>query len=476
MKKFLIFFDRYYILFYMLMGILITWLNFFGATMISVYGYYIDFKNIILAGFDPKASIIGAPTFPMWGYGWLLLITENKIILIFIQFVLAIFSLWYSFKVLSQYNVISKTGMRVLKIVLLIALPWFAFHSIRWPYSISMSLITLSVFMLWELLFFKSLTNRKDIGKLLLSGVLFGLALNFRSDYYLAPLGIFIVLIIINIHSFRKMAWSFFWVFSVYLLLVPWGLYTKHATGHFLLTSTNAGHVFFIGLGNLPGNTWGIIPLDQDPRLAELIEDHYGEPKTTLIYETDSLIKKEFSRLIRNNPKEYLRKCSYSFGKMIVSGVYPGEFLLKERQKIQALDAWIQPGDTWTPEGSDYPRRLFLKSKFNEEPFHIFKYITFTEFLRLTIKKISYSIGILLTLISFVFLPIGIFFALRKRIFILFFLQLIILYQMAINVAAYNWYLYTSNIFLYLLINLIFSLVMIYEFLNKKREIKKTKS
>ena len=36
--------------------------------------YYADLTNIIRAGFDPSAGALGTPTFPMWGYGWLMLI------------------------------------------------------------------------------------------------------------------------------------------------------------------------------------------------------------------------------------------------------------------------------------------------------------------------------------------------------------------------------------------------------------------
>ena len=127
-----------------IMSVLITWLNYYAHIMLVIYPYYLDFKNIILSGFDHSKGIIGTPTFPMWGYGWLLIISENKIVLITIQFVLALFSIWYLFRQVEKYNILSFNTIFIVKILLIISVPWYAFHSIRWPYSISVSLITLS--------------------------------------------------------------------------------------------------------------------------------------------------------------------------------------------------------------------------------------------------------------------------------------------------------------------------------------------
>jgi hypothetical protein len=188
--------NKYYILIIIIMSVLVTWLNYHGTQMLVVYAYYMDFKNIILSGFDPKASIIGAPTFPMWGYAWLLILTENKIVLIALQFSLAIFSVYYGIKILLRNSIFNRMEIIIFKVVLIIGIPWFAFHSIRWPYSISVSLITISVFTIVEAFFFSRYVGTRFYLRVVFSALLFGLALNFRSDYYLLPVLFFITILL----------------------------------------------------------------------------------------------------------------------------------------------------------------------------------------------------------------------------------------------------------------------------------------
>ena len=79
------FIDKYYYLFMILLAPLFIWLNYYARNMHGILRYYEDFKRIILHGFDPNAALHGVPTFPMWGYGWILLITENQLLLLIIQ-------------------------------------------------------------------------------------------------------------------------------------------------------------------------------------------------------------------------------------------------------------------------------------------------------------------------------------------------------------------------------------------------------
>jgi hypothetical protein len=437
--------------------------------MLVVYAYYMDFKNIILSGFDPKASIIGAPTFPMWGYAWLLILTENKIVLIALQFSLAIFSVYYGIKILLRNSIFNRMEIIIFKVVLIIGIPWFAFHSIRWPYSISVSLITISVFTIVEAFFFSRYVGTRFYLRVVFSALLFGLALNFRSDYYLLPVLFFITILLFKKINTGSVIPAFIWVITIYLTLIPWALYTKKASGHFMFTSTNSGHVFYIGLGNLPGNKWGITQLDNDPKLAQLVIDFYGQPKATLLFETDSLIKKEFKRLISNDPKEYIKKCVYSFYKMSISGVYSGEFYLKEQMKIQPLAYWIQPGDTWEKGNSDYQRRYTLKYLFINDPLKLLSVIKPLELARIIINKVSLFEGKLIVFLSFLILPISLIYCIKRKNFFVIFFLIVVLYQIAINVFAYNWYLYTSNVFLYLILNLVFAYSVIRGFFRVKK-------
>src|SRR5438046_1388875 len=74
---------------YLAVGMLVLWLNFYARGMRDLLPNYQDFKRIILAGFDPAAALRGVPTFPMWGYGWVLLVTENHLAILLAQIGLA---------------------------------------------------------------------------------------------------------------------------------------------------------------------------------------------------------------------------------------------------------------------------------------------------------------------------------------------------------------------------------------------------
>jgi hypothetical protein len=314
--------DKYYIAIMCLIAPLVIWLNFYGQGMQGIIPNYLDFKRIILGGFDPKAGHYEVLTFPMWGYGWLFLITENKLILLLFQHILALFAVWFFIRYLEKNNLFTVEPIRLLKFLVVISVPWYAFHSLIWPYSIAISLFLIS----FTLFVDSFLSNKLSIRKLLLSGSLFGIVLNFRSDYYMMPIGFAIIVLIFtgfSVISMRKIA---IWILSIYVMLIPWAIYTKHVTNHYLLTSTNSGHVFFIGLGNLPDNKWGITPFDGDPLMHGLIKEHFREEKSSLVYESEVFLKGEFKKRVIEDPKEYFRKCLYSFRAMITDGVYPGEF------------------------------------------------------------------------------------------------------------------------------------------------------
>ena len=118
-KKILVFISRYFILIFILEALLVSYLNYYGHIMLNLFPYYIDFKHIILSGFNPKAGIIGTPTFPMWGYGWLLIITESKIALIAIQNTLAITSLYVIIKFIEKSKVFQHSRSNILFKVLI---------------------------------------------------------------------------------------------------------------------------------------------------------------------------------------------------------------------------------------------------------------------------------------------------------------------------------------------------------------------
>lgn len=444
--------------------VIIVWLNWYSPTMLVVYGYYIDFKNIILSGFDISQSKLCTPTFPMWGYGWLLLLTENKFLLLSFQSILALISVWYFFKLVNSNELLDKKTILIFKLLLVFALPFYAFHSIRWPYSYSVSLVILSLLFFVEGFFL----NKNNLKKIVLSALFFGLALNFRSDYYLVPVGFAIMALIFQGFSLLQLKKVIIWLAFTYMLLIPWGIYAYHVTGHFLLTSTNQGHVMFIGLGNLPENKWGITKLDQDSVLKEVMFNKYKEHKSTLLYETNKFVLSEFKKRVKNNPAEYMRKNIYATKELLLKGVYPGDFLHHEILKIQPIDTcWTQPGESWKWEKS-YNEYKGIGKIIVKNPLNIFDHIGFIPLLRIIAKKISAFYGRIIVFFALIFLPLTIYFSIREKNYLIFFSLLLILYQVSVNILAYNWNLYTSNVFFFLLLTLSYSLRKISLFISKR--------
>ena len=67
-----------FLLIFFLINLILAILNRNSQMMGGLLDYYNDFKNIISHNFDLKYSKMNSPAFPMWGYGWLFLITTNK--------------------------------------------------------------------------------------------------------------------------------------------------------------------------------------------------------------------------------------------------------------------------------------------------------------------------------------------------------------------------------------------------------------
>jgi len=105
LKRLLTLFDKYYFLAMLLIACFVIKLNWHAQGMQGIIPHYIDFKRIILSGFDPSVARHGTPTFPMWGYGWLFLVTENKLLLLIFQNALAIFAAWFFIRYLEINNI-----------------------------------------------------------------------------------------------------------------------------------------------------------------------------------------------------------------------------------------------------------------------------------------------------------------------------------------------------------------------------------
>lgn len=136
---------------------LLVWFS--GQPISGLAPYYHDFKDIILHGFNASAAGAATPTFPMWGYGWLLLITENSALLLAIQFVGALGALVVLLHTAVTYDYASARATRLAWCLILSSLPWYATHLNAYSASsVGSSLLGIST-ALW----LRALRNRNGI-------------------------------------------------------------------------------------------------------------------------------------------------------------------------------------------------------------------------------------------------------------------------------------------------------------------------
>jgi len=209
--------------------ILFTWLNWENETMDGILPYYEDYANYFASGFDATYNFKkGAETFPMWGYGGVLLLTKNKFVIILFQQVLAIYTIYKTQQLLKELFIPEST-MRWLRLFILLGFSWFIFHTAIWPYSIASNLLILS------LLFLSKGYYTDKLKHYILSAVLFGIMLNFRSDYLYYFFALSLLLLIHHIFVKKKnYLYSLSWAGLVLLMLFPWSIYTHQKTGHYL--------------------------------------------------------------------------------------------------------------------------------------------------------------------------------------------------------------------------------------------------
>ncbi len=439
-KKIGKFIDYWYLGVMFLLAPVVIYLNWHAQGMAGLLPNYQQFKTIIQSGFKHTDLI----TFPMWGYGWFMLITESKLGLLTIQMGLAFTVLYFFIKFLEQEALFSPIFLRVLKISMILSFPWYAFHALRWPYSIAASLFLISL-----VFFYKAVTHvQNGWFYILLSALSFGLLLNFRSDYLLMPLG-FVFLALIFFTTKKTVLQMFVWCLAVYTCLLPWAMYTKKACGYYQLASTNGGHVMFIGLGHNPGNRWGITPDDSDSLMHTLVDEHMQQHNAlTCTYEADQFLKQTFFSYITTHPKEYLKKIGYVFCELVLGGCYPGEFFMNEHGEMPLLE--------------NTRIRLLL--------IEIIKNPTFVitcplDTMRILFTAFSCGVSTLVILFSYLFMPLIVWdVVFRKRSFFMLLVLAVIAYQTLINCFCFHMPSYLGNLYVLYLLQALYGFVLVYEY------------
>lgn len=429
--------DRLYIAVMVPIAAFVIYFNWHALHNVSGLVNYEHFRDIIKAGFNHESLI----TFPIWGYGFLMLITTDKLWLMIIQTSVALAALIYFVQLLEQDRIFSQHVIRAFKISMMFSLPWYAAHALRWPYSFTMSLVPVSVVLLY-----KAFSEQKASWyKLISSAVLFGIVLNFRSDYWLAPLGLALLLVLF-FRTKRSFIQACVWTGVIYGCLLPWAFYAKKACGHYVITSTNAGHVTFIGLGNDPQNRWGIAPEDADPVMNNLVNEHFKTTHhSTLDYEADQFLKKTFLTYITAYPWDYAKKCVHAFKLLITDGFYPGEFFRVENGEVSGFK-------------EQRLRELFINIV--RSPVLLITHPV--ESLRIIVSGVSQRMGMILVFISYLLMPLTVWYAVRRRSLFMCLMLAVIVYQTMINTLCYQMVCYTSNLYIFYLLHAVFGTSLAY--------------
>jgi hypothetical protein len=414
---------------------LFVYLNFNALNMQGIYPEYVCYRAVILAGADPGASTCQSPTFPMWGYGFLLAVTQNKVALLVFQNLLAIFAAWFFLRTLERLEVLGSKTLRIIRFALVLSIPWYALHSLQWPYSEAVSLLLLSL----ACLFLSLRSGAKRLWFAAISGVLFGAMLNFRSDYVGLPLLIAAALMLMPAPHWReRVARVAIWVISIGLMMSGWMAYSERATGHVLLTSTNSGHVLYIGLGDLPGNPWYITPVDEDPRMAAELDAHFGRHVSSLTYESDAFLRQRFVALVFDDPKDYAKKVAYDAASTLVRGDYAGEFYEQSSCQPNCPKTYgLVPGAKFSIGGLLAP--LVAQS------------LSLDGRLRYALVLVSKAEGLLVDL-GYLASPLVLLVALRRRSMPAAILAMVVGYQWALTSFGALLGSYSSNVYLVLLV------------------------
>ncbi len=402
----------------------------------SVYKEYAEFIKSLDFNVFSEPGI----TFPIWGYGFIHLLGENKLIVLLIQQALTFYSLLYLDRILIRYNLIKR--MDLFRISILLSLPWFLFHTQMWPKSIASNLLLIGVLLIIEYL------KTNNSSKLLFSSFLFGLLHNFRPDYlYLSFALYFLIIIFTNKRNYK----TFCLPLIQYVMLIPWMIFTFHQTGKAIPTSSNAGHVFFIGLGQLPNNIWGITPVDEDPEKIKILTAEFGPDFKSDNHREDIFLKQKFKEYVIKNPGEWVKKCFYAFRLLALDPFYVGNVGNFQQNKISNIKEIRKLESNFYEMKFKENLSLIKQTKWD---------FSYAEVFQLIITVYTKIYGIMLFAAFLIFLLIVAVKSKFKNILnsVDVILLIIIGYQMSISIFAFHMPVYNTSIYIFYLLmtNLLF--------------------
>ena len=273
-------------------------------------------------------------TFPIWGYSLFHLFGKSVILNLVIQQLFTFINLIILDSVIRKHKLIY--NINLFRITILLSSTWFLFHTQMWPKSPASNLLLLGIILLIDF------CRTKKYKTLILSTVCFGILHNFRSEYFYLSILIMFLFLIYDKKVYDYIKTSSFLLIQL-IFLIPWMIFTFNQIGKPLIGSSNSGHVFFIGLGQLPNNIWGITPIDKDPLKQKLLEEKFQKNYDTIPYsswnsiEENNYLKKEFYNFISNHPKEWIKKNFYAIRLLVLDPFYVGNVGNFQQNKISNI-------------------------------------------------------------------------------------------------------------------------------------------
>ena len=211
-------------------------------------------------------------------------------------------------------------------------IPFYALMSVKWPDAAAGAMMIPAVF------YAKNYFQKRELIYAVYSGIFLGIVFNFRSEYIYFPLFliIFAIPFFKRVNYFSIVKYAVISGFIAFLLILPWTLRQYSLTGEFSPSATNGGAVAYISLGQLPGNLWGIEPVDKtafEYVRKNGVENPYSP-------EGNKLLINHFIELVQSKPIEYVYKLLNNFIDAFTGGVYTGEFsaLMIENNRFDEIN------------------------------------------------------------------------------------------------------------------------------------------
>lgn len=270
------------------------------------------------------------PTFPMWGYGFLLSYISNVTLLTLLQIGVGLTGVLCLMFSLLAAGKLQRSSVVLGMWIVAFFLPWHSAGASAYSApAVATGLMLVSLgFLIRYLAFGKRIC-------ILAAAVSYGVCLNFRSDYCVFSAVIAGVICLAARRWQKGLLDASLWLIVIGIFMAPWAIYTQRATGHAQLTSSNTGHVLYLSWGDLPSNPWGIQVSDDDPVMIADLKQHYGYPVSSLSTEGDRYLRRRFFEMVREQPWCYIRRTGLQIRNLLLGGFAPGVWDRDFRQHVR---------------------------------------------------------------------------------------------------------------------------------------------